>query len=115
MYSKQYRLKKKYQFNYVYRAGRSFGGKFVVVYAAPSKNKNVKLGVSVSKKVGGAVVRNRIKRRITEILRSQISYLNKNYNIIVVARSSAADAKFESLRADLLNLLKKANLYRADL
>ena len=110
MYSKSYRLKKKYQFAYCYRAGRSSAGKYLIVYAAPSKNRNVKLGISVSKKVGGAVTRNRTKRRIAEALRGQISNLNPNYNIVVVARQSAADATFASLFAELCSLLGKLNV-----
>ena len=52
MLSKQYRLKKKYQFNYVYRVGKTVSSKSIVLYYSPSRNKNVKVGISVSKKIG---------------------------------------------------------------
>lgn len=110
MYSKNYRLKKKYQFAYCYRAGKSAAGKFMVVYAASSKNKFVKLGISVSKKVGGAVVRNRIKRKIAEALRLQIDNLSPNYNIVVVARGAASEASYQQLSEELIKLLGKLNV-----
>lgn len=113
MYSRQYRLKKKYQFNYTYRAGRAYGGKYVVLYVAPSKNKNVKFGISVSKKVGVAVVRNRTKRRISEVLRGLAESINPNCNIVVVARTSCATAQFAAIKADITNLVTKANLLRS--
>ena len=114
MYSKNYRLKKKYQFAYCYRAGRSAAGKYMVVYAASSKNKCVKLGVSVSKKVGGAVMRNRIKRRISEALRLAIVNLQRNYNIVVVARAAASTATYQELTDELYKLLGKLNVYLPD-
>ena len=74
MLKREYRLKKKYQFNYTYRVGKSAHGKFLAVVYSPSKNKNVRIGISVSKKVGNAVQRNRARR----ILREAISQFLEN-------------------------------------
>lgn len=111
MIKKVYRLKKKYQFNYVYKVGKTVGGKNLVLYYCPSKNKNIKVGISVSKKVGGAVVRNRTKRRIRESISPLLSKLKNNYNIIIVAKPASADATFKTLSRETDYLLKKAKLY----
>jgi ribonuclease P protein component len=110
MLKKQYRLKKKYQFNYVYRVGKSVGGKYLVIYSAPSKNKNIHVGIVVSKKLGHAVVRNRTKRRIREAISPALPVLAKNYNVVIIARQSILDATYWQIAADLENTLKKANL-----
>lgn len=110
MLSKQFRLKKKYQFNYVYRVGKSVGGKLMVLYYCPSKNLNVKVGISVSKKLGHAVVRNRIKRRLREAIYPHLSNLKPNFNVIVIAKNAIAEASFDAIKSELNYLLKKAKL-----
>lgn len=110
MLSKQFRLKKKYQFNYVYRVGKTVGGKLMVLYFCPSKNNNIKVGISVSKKIGHAVVRNRKKRQIREAILHYLPILKNNYNVIIVAKSPIVDAHFKDIKSELNYLLKKANL-----
>lgn len=112
MYKNIYRLKKKYQFNYCYRVGKTCAGKFMVLYYCPSKNKNVKVGISVSKKVGHAVVRNRTKRRLRECVMPHLNSLNPNYNLVIVARPNAADAPFDSLTQELHYLLTRSKLFK---
>ena len=110
MLSKQFRLKKKYQFNYVYRVGKSFGGKFLVLYYCPSKNINVKVGISVSKKLGHAVVRNRTKRRIREAIAPHLTHIKPNFNVVLIAKQAIVDASFADICKELNYLLKKASL-----
>lgn len=112
MLTREYRLRKKYQFNYVYRAGKSLASKNLILYFCPSKNKNVKVGISVSKKLGNAVVRNRTKRRIREIVMPFLEKLKPNFNLIVIAKESSKDANFAELGAQFEMLLKKTNLLK---
>ena len=90
------RLKKRYQFNYVYKSGEHFSGEHIVLYVASSKTKNIKVGLAVTKKVGHAVVRNKVRRRLREIIKKQVPNLKQNNNIIVVARDNITEASFES-------------------
>jgi ribonuclease P protein component len=110
MLSKQFRLKKKYQFNYVYRVGKSIGAKLMVLYYCPSKNTNVKVGISVSKKLGHAVVRNRTKRRIREAVYPHLTKLKPNFNVVIIAKNAIVDAPFNAIKDELNYLLKKASL-----
>lgn len=104
------RLRKRYQFNYVYRAGEHFSANHIVLYVTPSKTKDIKVGIAVTKKVGHAVVRNRIKRQLREVISAVLPTLKQNRNIIVVARDNISQSTFSELRAEFNKLIVKADL-----
>ncbi len=112
MLKKENRLKKRYQYNYVYRAGAHFSGKFVTIYTASSKTKDIKVGFAVTKKIGKAHVRNLVRRRLREIVYTQIPQLKQNYNLIVVAKDGITAARFDDLSNDVVALLKKAQMFQ---
>ncbi|MDY5731319.1 MAG: ribonuclease P protein component [Eubacteriales bacterium] len=103
----KYRLKKSGTFQYVYRRGSSTACKEMVLLYA--KSRQVKVGFSVGKKVGNAVIRNFTKRRLRALIRPYLSQLKKG-NYIIVARASAASASFAHLQNQMLYLLKKLSL-----
>ncbi len=84
-------------------------GYLVIYYKKTAKKENT-LGITVTKKLGNAVVRNRIRRLIRECYRLQESEMTLGYNIVIVARTRAADADFSSIRADMGYLLKKSGI-----
>ena len=108
------RLKKRYQFNYVYKSGEHFSGEHMVLYVASSKTKNIKVGLAVTKKVGHAVVRNKIRRRLREVVREQLPLLKQNYNVIIVAKENIVEASFDQLCFEINKLFKKANLFNEE-
>ena len=101
---RQYRLQKNSAFQYVYRRGHSVACRDLVMLCA--RGRGLKVGFSVSKKVGNAVVRNRTKRRLRECFRPYIGDVKPGLYVIV-ARPSAAKAAFRSLQKDMRYLLKK--------
>lgn len=112
MLKQQYRLKKKYQFNYTYKSGQTQGAKHLLICYTKSKNKCVKIGLSVTKKVGKAFMRNRIKRRLRAALSPNLERIKPNFNLIVIARSNITDATFAEVEKDLNFCLTKAGLWR---
>ena len=104
------RLKKRYQFNYVYKSGEHFSGEHMVLYVVSSKTKNIKVGLAVTKKIGKAVVRNRVRRQLREIIKKRLPNLKQNYNIIVVARENITSTSFDILNNEFSKLVIKANL-----
>ena len=110
MLKKEYRLKKNYQFNYVYRVGQAVHGRYLLVLYTKSKNKNVKIGIAVTKKVGKAVVRNRARRLIREAVTPFAQNLNPNFNLVIIAKQSINNKKMNVVKQDLEIVLKKANL-----
>ena len=101
-----YRLQKNRAFQYVYRKGRSVACRNLVMLAAPGRG--LKVGFSVSRKVGKAVVRNKVRRRLRECFRPLLGDV-KTGLYVIVARPSAAQAAFDTLQRDVRYLLKKQN------
>lgn len=111
MLKKVNRLRKHYQYNYVYRQSVRYSGKAMTIYVSPSKTKNIKIGFAVTKKVGHAVVRNLIRRRLREVVFKSIPSLKQNYNLILSAKDGIENYTFAELDAEFQKLVSKADLF----
>ena len=103
-------LKKNKDFQVVYRRGKSYGNRYLVMYVLKNDLGKNRVGISVSKKVGKAVVRNRVRRLIKESYRLSESSIKKGFDIVIVSRVKASFADFFTVNEELLNHLKKADL-----
>lgn len=103
---REYRLKHNASFQYIYRKGERQSGKYISLHYVPAYN--LKLGVSVSKKVGKAVIRNLAKRRINEAFMRIADKLQKPHNYVAVVRKEIREASFEEIQKELVALLTKA-------
>src|SRR5919198_4955243 len=87
------RLSRSRDFDAVYRHGRSVSTRFLVLYSFPRESdEEPRLGLAVPKSVGGAVVRNRIKRRLREIFGARLETLPRGHDYVLVARPGLAEA-----------------------
>ena len=109
MLKKEFRLKKKKEFNFIYKRGEVFYSKFLALYIAKTKLSNSKVGFVVGHKVGNSVIRHKVKRRLSEIVKNYVLSLPVN-NYIFVAKSGCEQLDFESLQQNIEYILKKANL-----
>ena len=107
-------LKKNYEFKNVLNKGKFYKGKYVIVYINKNKkeNNNNRIGIAISKKLGKAVIRNRIKRLIRESYRLQKEKLKVGYDIVFIwnKQTEFNKNKFENINNDLINLFKKAGI-----
>ena len=87
---------------------------YLVLYARKNRLQENRVGITVSKKLGGAVVRNRVRRRLREIYRLNEERFLPGYDIVVVARSRAVDATFQELSAAYLTAAEKAGILRPE-
>ena len=102
------RLTKPEQFALVYNKGISKSDRFLVLKAVPNQLDYSRYGISISKKVGKAVVRNRVKRVLREILR--LTLPKSGWDFIIIARSPAAFCNYHSICESVLNLLSRAHI-----
>ncbi len=100
------RLRSGTDFRRIYALRRSVGGSLVVLYGAANSLTHPRLGLSVSRKVGGAVVRNRWKRLLREAFRTSRSRLPLGLDLIAIPRSGSSP-KLEALQAELVELAEK--------
>ena len=108
-------LKKNHQFRRLYARGQTRSDPWLAVYCRRNgcTDRN-RLGITVGTRVGGAVQRNRLRRRIREAYRINESRLRLGYDLVVVGRVRAADADFCRLERSLLGLLDGLGLLCAD-
>ena len=99
-------LKKNQDFQSVYRNGKAFANRLLVMYVLENKLETNRLGISVSKKVGNSVVRHHVTRLVRESYRLQENIFNSGLDIVVVARANAASASFREIESALLHLGK---------
>ena len=93
---KQFRLKKRAAFAYVYRKGEKASARDLLLLSAKSKE-GLKIGLSVSKKVGNAVTRNRVKRLLREAIRPLTDRIDDGFMYVIVAYPSIAESDFFSV------------------
>ena len=93
-------------FDAVYRAGKRRSSSHFTVFFRANALPQTRFGFSIKKALGGAVVRNRIRRRIREIVRSHRPEIPVGWDIVIHPKSTVARAEFAALAADLLRMLK---------
>ena len=99
-------LKKNQQFQFVYKNGKSYANKYLVMYVKENGLGNNRIGISVSKKVGNSVVRHRVTRLIRESYRLHENIFNSGLDIVIVGRPSAATVGYNEVESALLHLGK---------
>ncbi|MBQ7870580.1 MAG: ribonuclease P protein component [Oscillospiraceae bacterium] len=103
-------LKENAVFRRLYYKGRSAGNRYLVLYCRENRLGFNRVGLTVSAKLGHAVVRNRMRRRLREIYRLNEARFRPGYDIVVVARSAALEADFASLTRAYLHNARKLGL-----
>lgn len=105
-------MKKTNDFQNVYKNGKSYADKFIVVYVWKNDSSYNKVGISCSKKVGNSIVRHRFARLVRETYRLHEDIFNSGLDIVVVARACAKDASYFDIENSLLNLAGKARIIK---
>ena len=113
MLKKEFRIVSNKDFQRIYQKGKFFTNKDFVVKFLPNRFSFPRVGIVVSKKkVKKAVERNKLKRQLREVIRSEFSNLKEGFDIVVILRNNIYGFKFEELRKSLILLLKEAGLRR---
>ena len=111
-FPREARLVGRGEFDAVYRAGRRHSSSHFTVFLRANELPESRFGVSIKKALGGAVVRNRIRRRLREIVRCHRSEIPLGWDIVIHPKSAVDKAPFAELTAELLRLLATAGQAR---
>ena len=104
-------LKKNSDFQKVYRQGKSYANRYLVMYVLENHTEGNRLGISVSKKVGNSVIRHHLTRLIRESYRLHEDMFNNGLDIVVIARGTARDASFHQISSALKHLAMTTPFY----
>lgn len=105
-------LKLNHIFRRLYQKGNQAANRYLVIYCRKNHSQENRVGLTVGKKLGKAVVRNRLRRRLREVYRLHEQEFLPGYDIVVVARSRAVNAPFAQLTQAYLSLADKLGLRR---
>ena len=108
---KSYRVKREQDFSQIVSQGKNVANRKFVVYRLPKDQKHFRVGLSVSKKLGNAVTRNAIKRKIRHVLIECQSQLVPD-DFVIIARKGVEELTYREIKQNLLHVLKLAKLYQ---
>ena len=103
-------LKNNREFQAVYKGGKSKANKYLVMYVLLNDSNEIRVGMSVSKKVGNSVVRHRLTRLIREAYRLHKEEILTGADIIVVARPAAKDKSYQQIESAFMHLIELHHL-----
>lgn len=109
-FAKSDSLKNTQQFNNVYKSGKYYANKYLVMYVLKNELSTNRIGISVSKKVGNSVVRHRLTRLVRESYRLHEEMFDSGLDIVIVIRKDAALMTYEKIESAFLHLGKLHNI-----
>jgi ribonuclease P protein component len=109
MLHKDWRISRGKEYSGIYKKGRRIAGQYMIVFLKENQLARNRFGIVTSKKVGNAVIRNRAKRQIREVIRKNLNNLPNSYDMVVVARFNIKAVVFELIEKDFLRLMRKAS------
>ncbi len=108
MMKKEYRIKDNKEFQYVFQQGKSFANRQLVIYFTEEVDQgHFRIGLSVGKKIGNAVTRNRIKRYLRQSFQELEAKILPTLNIVIIARQPTKEMNYFEIRKSLLHLLSR--------
>ena len=109
---KRFRVKKEKDFSAIFKKGESFANRKFVIYRLENNEQHFRVGLSVSKKLGNAVTRNQIKRRIRHIIQNAKGSLVEDVDFVVIARKGVETLGYAEMEKNLLHVLKLSKIYQ---
>ena len=108
--NRKFRLTSTSEFRRVRRNGKSYAHPLVVLVVSPNQRESSRFGFSAGRAIGGAVRRNRAKRRMREAMRTLKPSIKGGWDMILIARSGQNEAEWSDLRDSIEDLLRRAKL-----
>ena len=111
--NKENRLRKNTEFNRVYKFGKNYWNRNLVIYVCKRENESdpTRIGYTITKKIGNAVMRNKIRRRMKEIIRLNFHKIESGYDIIIIPKRNIVDLSYQDLESSMIHIMSLARIY----
>ena len=109
---KRYRLRNNREFKKVYNNGNNYWNRNLILYKKKNDLEETRLGITITKKFGNAVVRNRVRRRLNEIYRLNLYRIKDGYDLVIIPKKNVIDLPYEKLKSALEHILKISKMLK---
>lgn len=109
---KRFRIRKNREFQHVYKNGKNYWNRNIILYAMKNNLNETRVGFTISKKIGNSVIRNKTKRRMREAYLRSIPDLKTGYDLIFIPKKHIVDISFEELEKSIRHILKISGLVK---
>lgn len=108
--NKENRLRKNMEFKKVYKTGKNYWNRNLILYIRKNGKENTRIGVSITKKIGNAVVRNKLKRRIKSVNQDYITSIKLGYDLVIIPKKNAVGLTFKDLESAVKHIYQISGL-----
>ncbi len=109
---KKYRIRKNVEFKQVYSGGKNYWNRNLTLYVKRNNLDGSRYGITITKKIGSAVVRNRIRRRIKEIYRLNFYRIKDGYDLVFIPKKNVQEISYKQLESALIHILKISHMLK---
>jgi len=110
MINKKYRISHQEDYQEIYKKGKKFNGRYIIIYIKGNKLHYNRFGIVTSKKVGNAVIRNRAKRQIRAVIQELNKVMIGSNDMVVIAKSNISESSYSVIKKDFCSIMRKAGL-----
>jgi len=109
---KRYRLRKNIEFKRIYKYGKNYWNRNLVLYIRENGSEETRVGFTITKKIGNAVVRNKIKRRMKGIYKSNFHNIKGGYDLIFIPKRNVVELSFHELESAMVHILSISKILK---
>ena len=111
MLAKQNRISNSADYNTIYKSGKKIPGRYIIIYLLKNDLGYNRYGIVTSKKIGKAVVRNKVKRQLRAIIKNHIPKLKTSFDIVLIGWHKIGGTPFDLLEKDFTIVMRKSGLW----
>lgn len=109
---KKFRIRKNIEFKNIYKLGKNYWNRNLVLYVKKNGLTETRVGYTITKKIGNAVVRNKMRRRMKEIVRLNFHNIKEGYDLIFIAKRSIVNIPYEELEGSMIHIMSISKLLK---
>ena len=109
---KKFRIRKNMEFKDIYKSGKNYWNRNLILYVKKNDLNRTRVGYTITKKLGNAVERNRLRRKMKEIYRLNFYNIEEGYDLIFIAKKNIKDIPYKELEGSMLHIMSLAKLLK---